>query len=201
MGIKERRERERQITKQGILTASLEIARQSGWSAVTIRKVGESIEYSAPMVYQYFASKEEILLELLRIGFDELGQAMQEAIASTEDKTERILRAADAYWQFAQNNPERYQLMHGLGGVTLAPEAFAGSIKQTCELAENTLVDWAQAKGVTLEDSLGAAEIVWSLLHGLISVSLAERVQGGKDRARNLVQRSIQDLLKAWSMP
>ena len=43
MGVKERREREKQELRTGILTAAREIAREEGWGAVTIRKVAESI--------------------------------------------------------------------------------------------------------------------------------------------------------------
>src|SRR5687768_16278471 len=60
MGIKERREREKQVTRQSILTAAHRIARQEGWPALTIRKVADEIEYSTPMIYEYFTNKEEI---------------------------------------------------------------------------------------------------------------------------------------------
>src|SRR5437868_2485625 len=119
MGIKERREREKQLTRQAILTAALEIARQEGWHALTIRKVGERIEYSAPMVYEYFASKEDILLHHLHEGFRQLTASIQHASASSKDSEERVAKLADAYWDFAISNPELYQLMHGLAGVPL----------------------------------------------------------------------------------
>ena len=64
MGIKERRDRERQEIKQAILTAAREIAAVEGWQSVTIRKVAERIEYSPPTIYEHFANKEAILLEL-----------------------------------------------------------------------------------------------------------------------------------------
>lgn len=56
MGIKQRREREKQEVRQGTLTAAREIALHEGWQAVTIRKVAERIEYSPSMIYEYFAN-------------------------------------------------------------------------------------------------------------------------------------------------
>ena len=70
MGTKQRREREKQEVREGILAGAREIALQEGWQAVTIRKVAERIEYSPPTIYEYFENKEAILLELLRQGFE-----------------------------------------------------------------------------------------------------------------------------------
>src|SRR3954463_7333188 len=100
MGIKERREREKRLTRQSILTAAHQIARQEGWPALTIRKVAEEIEYSTPMIYEHFANKEEILLELMREGYQQLIATMQQACFSTEDRRERLFKIVDAYWAF-----------------------------------------------------------------------------------------------------
>src|SRR2546421_2393952 len=119
MGIKQRREREKQEVRQGILTAAREIALHEGWQAVTIRKVAERIEYSPSMIYEYFASKEAILLELHSEGFRLLALSLNVARNSHEDYEERIVGMAEAYWEFAMRNPELYQVMHGLNGVPL----------------------------------------------------------------------------------
>ena len=60
MGIKQRRERERQEIRQSILCAAREIAAEEGWQAVTTRKVAERIEYSQSTIYEYFENKEAI---------------------------------------------------------------------------------------------------------------------------------------------
>lgn len=198
IGIKERRERERQITRQAILAAALQIAQQEGWPALTIRKVGERIEYSPPMVYEYFASKEDMLRQLLQEGFRQLRASMQQAIATTEDREERLLQMADAYWDFALDNRELYQLMHGLGGVPLDMTAMAQAVQEVCMTAREAILDWAEAQGVVLPDPLGATEIAWSLLHGLASLSLVNRIEGEERRARSLMHQAIQAQLMAW---
>lgn len=198
MGIKERREREKHITRQAILTVALQIARQEGWPALTIRKVGEHIEYSPPMVYEYFANKEDILLQLLQEGFRQLTATMQQARTSIEDREERLLKIADAYWKFAISNCELYQLMYGLGGVPLDMTAMAYAVQEVCMTAQEAILDWAEARGVVLQDPLGATEIVWSLLHGLVSLSLVDRVEGGERRARGLMHQAVRDQLVAW---
>ena len=77
MGTKERRDRERQELRQSILAASRQIAAREGWQAVSMRKVAEQIEYSPPTIYEHFASKEALLLELMREGFRLLMERVQ----------------------------------------------------------------------------------------------------------------------------
>src|SRR4026209_2385225 len=117
MGTKERRDRERQELRQAILLDSREIAAREGWQSVSIRKVAERIEYSPPTIYEHFTSKEALLLEPMREGFPprtERGQAVDSSAAAPEA---RIRAVAHAYWEFAWDHPELYQVMHGLGGV------------------------------------------------------------------------------------
>src|SRR5215469_14174032 len=117
MGIKERRERERQEIRQSILSAARQIAIEEGWQAVTTRKVAERIEYSQPTIYEYFENKEAILLALLRQGYEQLVTVVQAAFNSTDDPEVRLLAMSEAYWDFAFRSPELYQLMHGLAGI------------------------------------------------------------------------------------
>ncbi len=200
MGIKERREREKQVTRQAILTAALEIARQEGWPALTIRKVGERIEYSPPMVYEYFDNKEAVLLALLQDGFRQPTAAMQQSRISTADRQQRLLDMADAYWQFAVRNPELYQLMNGQGGVPLDRSVVGQAVQEICLVTQEALQDWAQERGIVLKDAEGAVDIVWSLLHGLVSLHLVDRVGEGQQKARDLMHHAIQSQLAGWQI-
>lgn len=201
MGIKERREREKQITRQSILTAAHQIARQEGWPALTIRKVADAIEYSTPMIYEYFANKEEILLELMRDGYRQLIASTQQARFSTEDRRERLFKIVDAYWDFAQSNPELYQIMNGLGGVPLDIQETARVGREAGRVSLEALEDWAQENGIVLEDAFGAIEIAWGLMHGIVSLTLVERIEGGEPRARLLLHQGLQALLIGMTQP
>lgn len=198
MGIKERREREKQVTRESILTAAHQIARQEGWPALTIRKVAEAIEYSPPMIYEYFANKDEILLALMREGYQQLIASMQQARFSTEDRRERLFKIVDAYWAFAQSHPELYQIMNGLGGVPLAIQETASAGRDAGLVPLAALEDWAQMNGIVLEDSFGAVELAWGLMHGMVSLTLVERIEGGEPRARLLLHQGIEALL-TWA--
>ena len=96
MGIKQRRERERQEIRQSILSAAQAIAAEEGWQAVTTRKVAERIEYSQPTIYEYFENKQAILLALLHQGYERMRQSMQQAAERTANPEERLLKREGA---------------------------------------------------------------------------------------------------------
>lgn len=198
MSIKQRREREKQEVRQGILTAAREIARQEGWQSVTIRKVAERIEYSPPTIYEYFESKEDILTELLREGFRQLAAALKAVREVTKDPEQRLLNMVEAYWNFAMSNPELYQVMCGLGGVPFDCLEKPPAARESFVTTQEALVDWAQANGVDIPDIEGAVEIMRSLVHGLISLTMVDRIHGGEPRAKELIQRAMREMFVAW---
>lgn len=198
MGSKQRRERERQELRQAILTAARDIAAREGWQAVTIRKVAEAIEYTPPMIYEYFASKEALLLELLREGFRQVGQIIQ-AIGARGDPADNLLtQVALAYWRFAFTAPELYQVMHGLDGVPFGTSETPPEARSAFAAVRETVHAALEAHGVERADLDGDVDILWSTLHGLISLTMAGRIAGGESRAVTLVERAVQDLLRAW---
>src|SRR5215469_3583056 len=113
MGVRERRQRERQELRRAILDTAREIAAAEGWSAVTIRRVAEKIEYSPPVIYEHFSSKEEIVIELLREGFRQLLAEMRSARDAHKDPVESLLAIGQAYWSFSVAHPEMHLGIHG----------------------------------------------------------------------------------------
>lgn len=197
MGVKERREREKQITRQAILTTSRKIVQEQSWNALTIRKVAELIEYSPSMIYEYFGSKEEILLALLREGAVELAEAMQKACLETSDEQERLFQVGEAFWQFAKQSPDLYQVMHGQGGMPLDATLVAQAVEPVVSLTLGALHDWAQANQIQTLDEAAAIDIFWALLHGLVSLAIVNRLE--ENRAHSLWQQALHDLLGVWT--
>jgi AcrR family transcriptional regulator len=201
MGIKQRREREKQEVRQGILTAAREIALHEGWQAVTIRNIAERIEYSPSMIYEYVANKEAILLELHHEGFRLLAFSLKIAKSSSEDYEERVISMAEAYWEFAMRYPELYQVMHGLGGVPLDCSGKPIVVHEAFDITVEALNEWSQSQGGTdFPEVKDAVEIFRAFLHGLVCLQLENRMHDDDVRIRRLVRRGIHDLLTSWSL-
>jgi AcrR family transcriptional regulator len=194
VGIKQRRERERETTRQAILQAALEIATEEGWQAVTIRKVAERIEYSPSAIYKYFEDKEEILHTLLRQGFQQMLIALEHIAAHEQRPTERLLQIAAAYWDFARHHPTLYQLMFDLkGNLHEVQEAKASFL-----LVRTAIEEWSQANEVQMDNLDRAVDILWAVMHGFVALTLAQYIYGGPANAKDALTQATSDLLLAW---
>lgn len=198
MSNKDRRQRIKQATRQGILAAARRIAREEGWPAVTIRKVADAIEYSPSMVYEYFESKDAILAALLEDGFAQLAEQLGQAGG---DEEARLRQIAQAYWQFAQEQPELYQVMNGQAGGLIDPAQRNQAAVPVAMLVADALADWGRATGANLPEPMLAAEIAWSLLHGMASLALAGSLPSAVANGPAMVGMAVQALLDGWRRP
>lgn len=195
MGIKQRRERERQATQQAILQAALEIASEDGWEAVTIRRLAERIEYSPSAIYKYFEGKEAILLALLRQGFQQQLADLEHISAQKQGPSARLLQIATAYWDFAWHHPTLYQLMFDLQGTIREVE----EAKAVFLAVRMAIEEWSQTQGARIADLDGAVDILWATMHGLVALTMTQHIAGGRTRAKELLSQVVNDLLLAWS--
>ena len=115
MGIAERKLRQKEEVRASILEAAWKVVETEGWHDLSIRKIGEAIEYSVPVIYDHFANKEAILLEFTRKGFRLLNEDLEHAKSRFENPEQQIEAIAYSYWNFAFTHKEYYQLLYGLG--------------------------------------------------------------------------------------
>ncbi len=92
MGSKERIQRIKDENRTNILDAALQIVKEEGWQALSMRKIADIIEYTAPMIYEYFANKDAILNELANQGYLLLAKKVRQA-KSTQTDLEKQLEA------------------------------------------------------------------------------------------------------------
>ena len=199
MGIKERRERQRQQVRSSILDAAREIARAEGWRAVTIRKIAERIEYSPPVLYEYFDSKDDILLELVRLGYARQLEAVEAArAASSGEPEEALLAMVHAWCDFAFRSPDLYQVMYGLGGVSFPVTELQKEGEKIGEVIAEVIEEILRKNGKGVEDVWDRVTLGWGTLHGLVSLAMAGRIPGGNEEAQRLVDQAARDYLSAW---
>ena len=58
----------RERTREAILVAAISLYRHEGYGAVTMRAIAQQLGFSAPAIYNYFLSKEEIFVALQERG-------------------------------------------------------------------------------------------------------------------------------------
>lgn len=197
-------------SRDALLAAARAVAAEAGWHAVTMRRVAERAGYSPALVYEYFAGKDALLLELVRDGFRLLrarveaardGTARDAAGDSVRGAADALAAMGRAYWTFAREHADLYQVMYGLGGTrfpageTWAEGAAVGEAFGPVVAAlspERTAPGEVERRVYTL----------WGTVHGLVALVLAGRLaESGDDGwggGQALADAAVRDALAAW---
>ncbi len=180
----ERRVRERRQRHELIVATARELAEQEGWEAVTTRRLAERVEYSQPVLYSHFTNKDAIVRAVAIEGFAELGAGLRQArlAAPAAPATATAMRAvAEAYLNFAATRPALYDSMFSMptdipfasGDLTPQPlrDAFAEFVEAVTPLAAGRDVEVC-------------AEVMWSALHGLATLTRRGRLPAHRQQDR-----------------
>src|SRR4051812_36615342 len=74
-----RRQRRREETAQKILTAAVRLFEKQGYSSTTVEQITEAADVGKGTFFNYFPSKEHVLLALFALLGEEFQQLQQEA--------------------------------------------------------------------------------------------------------------------------
>jgi AcrR family transcriptional regulator len=175
MASKDRILRLKEETRINILDAALQIVKEEGWQALSMRKIADVIEYTAPIIYEYFSNKEAILLELTRKGYLLLARDLNEAKAQHDTPAAQLEAMWFAYWNFAFANKELYQAMFGLQTnccdlVNKLPEADI-----PYDLFSELIGEMMNITDLESEEVCTKYYTFWSVVHGLISINILSR--------------------------
>jgi AcrR family transcriptional regulator len=160
--------------REALVDAASCLISESGTAGLSLRKVARQAGVSQAAPYHHFSSKDILLAEVARRGFDDLTQRLRDA--STGAPIERVEQMGRAYIGFALENPWLYLLMFG---AELSPtEVDHPALKQSGGCAFSVLVDavaHGQAEAVFAGTDPGPPSIaIWSAMHGLVSILLSK---------------------------
>lgn len=176
---------ERQVSEQAavrekILNAARELFVKQGIEAVSLRKIADSIGYTAPALYTHFPDKQGILAELCRQDFAALAGAFLK-LSRVADPVERIYRIGLGYIRFAIEHPNHYRLMFMTPSLaTMAPPtpediASMDDPDRDAYAFLHKAVKEALAAGrfrPEYKDSELLAQTLWAGVHGVASLEI-----------------------------
>ena len=179
MGVIQRRDRERAELREQILKAARAIVLREGFEALSMRKIAQAIEYSPATIYLHFQSREEIARQLTREAFGEL-LAYLGPLAAIKDALERVWAFGKAYVEFGMTKPESYRLCF-MTNQALSSEIFPqknGELdpdepgERALMLVADTVRELVRDGRIAPIDPDLAAHILWSSVHGIVSLRL-----------------------------
>ena len=203
MGIAERREREKQELREKILDKARDILIRDGQDNLSIRNIASAAEYSPATIYLYFKDKDEIVYELMEMGFALMVKDLESAFAEP-DPVERIRIIGQGYVAFGLKNPEWYEIMFNAPQPIQHLEKCQAEwghgislfefLVETCQLVidqRRTYVDEARLFALHL----------WSAVHGLVNLAQSQRLEmveqnGGETLIRKTIDSIMQCVLK-----
>lgn len=179
MGVKERREKEKEQLRNAILDAANEIFLKEGFKDTKIRDIAKLIQYNPATIYFYYKNKEEVFLALQERTFNEFHQAIFNATSNIEDPKERLNKMGREYINFALRNPSLYDLMFILKQPMNAMEE--GEKWHKGEISYETLKQTVQAcmnAGYLKNTDLDSMSyMIWSAMHGMVSLPICKRMK------------------------
>jgi AcrR family transcriptional regulator len=176
MGSRERRERERQDTRERILDAAREMFATRGVEATTMRAIAQRIEYTPTAIYHHFRDKDELILELCHRDFLMLAQHFAR-VGRIDDPIERLRMTGLAYLEFGLQFPHHYRVMF----MTEHPHPeLALERRNPEEDAYGFLLDGV-AEAIRagrlrpeLDNPEMVAQMLWGAVHGVVALHVAK---------------------------
>jgi len=203
MGTRERQQRERDRTRDAILTAARELFVSDGYSNVSMRKIAERVEYSPAALYSYFPSKDDIFFALAEEGFQSLASYILAALDGITDPLDRLRGGLWSFYEFSKVNPEYFALMFIDRSVPSLSQDFQRFefFQALTARAEADIQACIERKLFSPALNPAAAlHVLWVGVLGAAAIGLAQRLAPGEDPdalARDLVE----SLLAGFSTP
>jgi AcrR family transcriptional regulator len=116
MQTQSRRERLRETTYQEIKDlARKQMYEGGGVAAVSLRGVAGSMGMTAPAIYRYFPTRDDLITALIVDAYTSIGDAIIEAVSKQRDENygNRFYLAAMAYRDWALSHPAEFDLIFG----------------------------------------------------------------------------------------
>jgi len=196
MGIVERRARQKEEVRNNIIYTAWDMVKKDGWQALSIRKIAEAIEYSVPVIYDHFENKEAILLEFGKKGFRKMGDKLEFARNQYTNPADQIRAMADAYWEFALNNVQLYQLMFGIGMASCESEKCTCEYNRFIDIMIDPIENELKLNNRTDVNACLKYHTLWSVLHGLVSIKISETSPADDELTKVVLDDAIAGYIK-----
>jgi len=161
--------------RKKLIESTSAMIREDGLASVSLRKLAERTGVSRTAPYHHFKDKNELLAAVAEQGFDQLTKLLQapagdRSLSLSEQLEQSILN----YIAFAVTSPTQYELMFGRTLWRDKPSERLQRRAKDCFREHANIIRRFHEQGYLSrnEDPLRLAQLMWSALHGLVTLSL-----------------------------
>jgi AcrR family transcriptional regulator len=196
MGIKERRERQKEHLREEILEAARELFLKEGVENVSMRAIARKIEYSPTTIYLYFKDKWDLFRSVCEEAFAKLQCELEALDQAENDPVECLRRGTIAYVNFGLSHPKHYRVvfMTPHSRDVDNPFQFSGSAgERSFKYLVSKIQQGIDQGKLRPGDPQMVAQTAWSVMHGLTSLLIT--TEGFPWADRNTLIQHLADTL------
>jgi AcrR family transcriptional regulator len=156
--------RRQQRTREAILATAMSLYAHAGYGAVTVRAIAQELGYTAPFIYNYFLSKEEIFRALQARGVEMLADAVSTRL--TDDPLADLRAIFVGYNQFTKQHRDYFTLMYVDPSTPSANLHENGAQKRMSMEVANRFQRCIEKGLFPQEDARTMGALLWSMVHG-----------------------------------
>jgi AcrR family transcriptional regulator len=185
--------------RQELIDAALAAPEIAGLS---LRQLAASLGVTAAAAYRHFDSREDLLFEVARTGFNLLRQRFASAFDITvppsdaQEARHRLSRLACAYLQFADDEPALWRLIFGAQAQAYRQRVDAEGEPDSYEYLPAALLGLYSKGVIPTQPSERDALFAWSAVHGAATLR-SGRVPGALISIPELANEVAERVIRA----
>lgn len=178
------------------MAAAFKLAKRDGIQALTMRSCAEAIEYSPCVIYQHFASKDEIIKAMFHEVCDQLVEELNK-VEKLGLPEERLIRVFNRDIEFMLEHSYRLEVFTlVIGGISR--QEYPVAMIKIADLFADCLKELKYPQLKTEPQIDEALDILRALLSGVLQMGSLGKSQDSIIQVQTLMEKGIRTLLKGW---
>jgi AcrR family transcriptional regulator len=210
VGLKERRNREKENRRNGILKAARRLFFEKGFKTVTVESIARKAELSKGSIYLYFNSKEEIYTQILLTDIERFHEHFTDLLKNPTSASDALIRFAKIYVDLFLNDRELFRIlmtfMLHTNDMNLPEELNNHIIKSTNR--NISIIEEIFMYGIRQHEFPPTINVrmnrnaIWGLLNGIISLHLFTGIESKRIEAiQNTLQVGLDIYIQGLKFP
>jgi AcrR family transcriptional regulator len=219
---KSRRQRVRQENRAEIMSLAREQIAAEGAAALSLRAIARAMGITAPAIYRYFPSRDDLLTALILETYTSLADALEESVAACDphDHRGKMLAFMRKWRAWALEQPQDYMLIFttSVPGYDAPDEVTQPAAARSFAIMMKIIADGIQEGKIHVADSVASAPdtkvkeaeqryshpdgtfklglLGWSRLHGIITLEIFNHLQPIIGNADELYESEVMTLME-----
>jgi AcrR family transcriptional regulator len=185
--------------KEELISSACNICEASGHDHMSLRSIAKEANVSQTAPYRHFKTKEDLLAEVSKRGFDKLAKILNQASSQNENMTakERFIEMGIAYVKFGLERKNTYDLMHS----PIIDKADFPELLEAASSAFDELIRIIAELNPGISDADLSRQCIrhWAQVHGLVGLvgntKIDESVGTNAGDAMSIVTKDLRSFL------